>query len=116
MLVRRGLVHVRAAVDVDRLAGDEVAVVGGEEDDGADEVLGLLIALEGAFFSAVGELLGRESAFLLRARDRKPGRDRVDADVVWAQLARERAREADHAGLRRHVVKIEGRAAERRAG
>src|SRR6266850_5625662 len=39
-------VHVGAAVDDQRLAGDEVAVGGGEEGDRADQVLGLLQALE----------------------------------------------------------------------
>src|SRR5882762_7225035 len=39
-------VHVGAAVDDQRLAGDEVAVGGGEEGDRADQVVGLLHALE----------------------------------------------------------------------
>ena len=51
-------VHVHAAVDADGLAGHEVAVVGSEEDDRADQVCGILIALNGAALSAIGQLLG----------------------------------------------------------
>ena len=66
-MINERSVHVRAAVDVDRLAGDEVAVVGSEEYDGADEVVRLLIALKRTPSPAIGELLGRQHAFLLRA-------------------------------------------------
>jgi hypothetical protein len=41
-------VHVKTAVDADRLAGHEVAVVGGEKDHRADEVGRILIAVKGA--------------------------------------------------------------------
>ena len=108
-------VHVRAAVDVDRLAGDEIAVVGSEKDDGADEVIRFLVALEGASLSTVLKLLGCQHAFLLRTGDRESRRDRVHADIIGPQFAREGAGEADHARLRSHVVEKEQRAAERRA-
>jgi len=41
-------VHARAAVDHQRLPGDEVALGGGEEDDRPDEVLRRLRSLQRA--------------------------------------------------------------------
>ena len=65
--------HVHAAVDADGLAGHEVAVVGGEKNYRADQIVGILIALEGAALSAVGELLCTGDAFLVWAGDGRPG-------------------------------------------
>ena len=62
--------HIHAAVDADGLAGHEVAVVGGEEDYRADQIRWILIALEGAALSAVGQLLRTRDAFLVWAGDR----------------------------------------------
>ena len=39
--------HIHAAVDADGLAGHEVAVIGGEKYNRADEIRRVLIALEG---------------------------------------------------------------------
>ena len=86
------------------------------QDDGADEVIRFLVALEGASLSTVLKLLGCQHAFLLRTGDRESRRDRVHANIIGPQFAREGAGEADHARLRSHVVEKERRAAERRAG
>lgn len=59
--------HVHATVDANRLAGHKVTVIGGEEDHRADEIGWILIALDGAALSAVGELFGAGDAFLVRA-------------------------------------------------
>jgi len=45
MRIRIVSVHIHAAVDADRLAGHEVAVVGGEKKHRADKILRILIAL-----------------------------------------------------------------------
>ena len=49
-------------------------------------------------------------------RQRRAGRDGVDVDVIVADFARERAREADDAGFRSDVVNSSGAAVERGAG
>src|SRR3990172_9556552 len=54
---QRRSVHQCAALDVDRLPGDEVAVVGSEKDHRADQVLRKLVALEAATLLSVQALL-----------------------------------------------------------
>jgi hypothetical protein len=56
-----GSAQVVAAVDVDGLARHEVSVRRGEEQDRTDEVLGLLVALEGPLSLLLLDLLGREA-------------------------------------------------------
>src|SRR5512138_955676 len=95
------LEELRAAVDHDRLAGDELAGVAGEIEDGAGEVFALEIALQRLVLAdrdhALLELGAEE--FLGPFRQHSGGRDRVDADPVAPELARQRARDADHRGL-----------------
>ena len=55
------------AVDVDGLAGDEIAVRRAEKDHRPYEVLRILVSLKRAFTPAVLKLLGRQHALLLRA-------------------------------------------------
>jgi len=82
--------HIHAAVDADGLAGHEVAIIGSEEDYGADQIGGLLIALERTALSAVGELLGARDAFLVGAGDGQAGHNGIHTDVVAADFPRER--------------------------
>jgi hypothetical protein len=60
-------VHVHVAVDADGLAGHEIAVIGGQENDRADQVRRVLIALEGAVLAGSDEeiqpLRGFDSGF-----------------------------------------------------
>ena len=58
----KGSVHVHTAVDVDGLAGHKIAVVGGEEDHGANEIGGILFPLKRAALAPVGESLGGHGA------------------------------------------------------
>ena len=59
--------HVHAAVDADRLAGHEVAVVGGDENHRADQIRRVLLALKGAALAGSDEeiqsLRGSDSKF-----------------------------------------------------
>ena len=104
-----------AAIGVDDLPGDEGGRVRGQEQRGADQVfrrLGARNALHG------------DDAFLLRRRhglalDLGEGRarqDRIDGDVVGAELARHRPAHADQRGFRRDVMQIAGPAERHRAG
>src|ERR1700759_3668527 len=75
----------RAAIDHEALAGDEIAVGRGEEEAGADETLGHLLALDRAGIRhrlavigvvvAAADIFGRGEA----------GGDGVDADAVFAE-------------------------------
>lgn len=62
-----GLVHIRAAVDIDRLPGDEITVHGGKKNHCPHEVLRVLISLKRASAPAVLKLLTCQYPFLLRA-------------------------------------------------
>ena len=75
-LIASSLVHVHAAVDADGLAGHKVAVIGSEEDNGAHQVCGILIALNGTALSAIGQLLRTRDSFLVRAGNGQAGHDR----------------------------------------
>src|SRR5262249_39739068 len=61
------LMHVRAAVDTDGLAGHEIAVVGSQKDHRTDQILRVLIALEATALATIGKLLGAGYAFLIGA-------------------------------------------------
>jgi hypothetical protein len=54
--------HRLAAVDIDGLAGHEIARRGGQEHHGADQVGGKLRALDGAAGGARGEMIADEVA------------------------------------------------------
>ena len=96
--------HVHAAVNSDRLAGHEVAIVGRKEDHRANEILRVLITMEGAPFSSVGELFGRHHAFLIGARNGQAGHDRIHANIVVADFTRQSASKPNDCRLRGHVV------------
>ena len=86
-----------------------------EEDDRADDVLGHLVALDRPRRDRdVAQLLDDLRVRLHAGAHREPGRDAVHADVVLAELLRERAGEGDDRALARHVVEEERDAAERR--
>ena len=80
--------HYPAAVDVERLAGDEARLVRDQEGDGGSDVGGdaaslhsLMVEHEALIALGIGMDrlgIGREGA----------GRDRVDGDAVAAELAR----------------------------
>src|SRR6266516_1266863 len=108
------LVHERPAVDDQRLPGDEVALRRGEEDDRADQILRLLHALKRSLPGGGGAHPDDALARIL-LRERAARRDAVDADAVLPELARERAREAQHARFRGDVVDAARRALQRRA-
>ena len=59
--------HIHAAVDANRLAGHEVAVIGREKDYRAYQILRVLIALNRATLSSICQLLGGHDAFLICA-------------------------------------------------
>src|SRR6266540_6487337 len=66
-----------AAVDHDRLAGDEVGARAAEVDDRADHVLGHLVALERSCSDGdVAQLLDHLGVSLHAGRHREAGRDR----------------------------------------
>src|SRR6516165_7704140 len=81
-----------AAVDRDGLAGDEVAFRGSEKNQRPEQVLRMLVALERARLD--GALArGRNMTGIFahhRVAQREAGRQRIDADAVLAELARER--------------------------
>src|ERR671935_3264725 len=111
----RASMDAAAAVDQQRLAGHERAVVRGQIDQRADEVGRHLRATEHPRVD-VGLLALLGDVLLVVAAQREAGRDRVDADAVRSQLAGERAREAHHATLRRRVVDVVRDALEEGAG
>ena len=115
--VRSNQWKILPAVDDDRLPRDERRRRAGEVDDGADDVLRLLIALDRARRDRdVAELLDHLRVLLDALRHREPGRDAVDPHPVLAELLRQRAREGDDGALARHVVEEERNAAKRGAG
>src|SRR4051794_2145432 len=86
--------HGEAAVDDERLAGDELRVVAREEHGGTGEVFGLERALHRRHRGhALDEHVGDD--LLRRLRHRHPGRDAVDGDVVLAELRGHELRQAD---------------------
>src|SRR6185437_3351417 len=110
----RSVLH-RPAIDHQALAGDEIAVGRGEEDTGADDILGQLLALDGAglrhrlavfgVIVAPADILGRGEA----------RRDGVDADAVLAELGRKRPRHAEDRAFGRDIVQHHRRAVPHRA-
>ena len=70
-----------------------------EENDGANEVFGNLRPFDGAAFDARGGIIARGGRDL-RLAQRHAGRNRVDGDVVRAELARQRLRQREQPGLR----------------
>src|SRR4051794_29504283 len=89
------------AVDDEDMAGDEPRLLGGEEQDGGGDVLGLAETPERRATADLRELLVVEANAHLRAQ--VAGRHRVHRDLAGAELARERAREAVEGCLRRAV-------------
>src|SRR3989442_12330722 len=93
----------RPAIDRDGLAGDEVRIGGRQENQGSDQVLRHLVALEGA---ALDRRLARrlQMAGIVvdhAVADGETGAQRVDEDVVRPELARYRPREWVHPALAR---------------
>src|SRR5262249_34284861 len=84
----RSRIHV-AAVDGDRLPGDEIALGRGEEDERAKEILRMLVAMKRARLD--GALTrGRHMAGIFGndgIAEGEAGRERVDADAELAELA-----------------------------
>src|SRR5918994_835660 len=106
----------RPAVDRDGLAGDKIAVAGCEKDQRTQQILGILVALDGAALDRNGARLFQVRGVLQRGlAQRIAGRQRVDADAVIAQLAAERAGKAEDCAFRRDVMQHLRHAARRRA-
>src|SRR2546430_11632574 len=110
-------IHV-AAVDRERLPGDEIAFRRRQENQRAQQVLGMLVApqrtrLHGALARGldVTGILAHHRVAQGEAR-----RQRIDADAVLAKLARERARERHDAALAGDVVQHPRDAAKGGAG
>ncbi len=78
-----------AAVDGDRLPGDEIAVGGGEEDKRTEQILRVGVAADGP--AGDRELAGdchvRGVFGDHRIAERKARRQRIDPDAVFAELA-----------------------------
>src|SRR4029453_6216767 len=99
---RTALVEVLAAVDDDRLAGDEVRRRPREVDDGAGDVLRGLVALDRPRGDRDGTKLFDHVRMPLPALGhREAGGDAVDEHTVLAELTRERAGEGDDRALAR---------------
>src|SRR3974390_2039833 len=93
-------IHV-AAVDRNGLAGDEIALGGGQKDKRAEQVLRGFIPLEraGGDRSLAGGVHMAGIFSKHRVAERKSGRERIHADAVLAELARQRPRERRDAAL-----------------
>ena len=98
---KRNALRQQAAIDLDRLAGDEAGLVGAQERGHVGDDVGL---------AAVGpRLLGELLLVLLRpaAMDQRrrdhAGRDADDADAVGAELGRDVLDQADDGGLGRRI-------------
>src|SRR5262245_41560102 len=110
-------IHV-AAVDGDGLPGDEITVGRGQENQRAQQVLGLLVALERARLhrTLAG---GIHVAGILdhhRVAQGEARRQRIDANAVLTEFARERPRHRHDAALGGDVVQHPGNAAIGRTG
>ena len=90
--------HVRAAIDGNRLAGDEGAGVGAEEFEGAAEVVGGGEAAHGDAGDAHGDD-GVGGDGVGGGGVGEAGGDRVDPDAVGAELAGEDLGERDRRGI-----------------
>ena len=98
------------------MAGDELARVAQQIGDGAGQIAGFQIPLKGLaggddilrLVQFVAEKLGRALGHHGR------GRDRVDANPITAQFARQRPGHADYGGFAGRVVQREGQAIYRR--
>src|SRR5215471_3751759 len=110
-------IHV-AAIDRERLAGDEIALRRRQENERPQKVLGMLVASQRARLDrAVAR--GLNVAGILahhRVAQGEARRQRVDADAVLAELARERTRERHDAALAGDVVQHPRDAAKGGAG
>src|SRR4029079_18724112 len=90
------VVH-RATIYHERLAGHEIAIARGEEYERTEQVFRIGVALEGAAVSHRNALFFNMS-FILEpgiAQD-EAGRKRIDRDTEFAELARQRAGQAQH--------------------
>src|SRR5579883_315064 len=97
------LLHNGAAVDDQTLPGDEIGIGGGEKGDRPDQILGALDAFEGAPLDGTAAHLQDVLVGIFFA-ERAPRDDRVHADVVLPEFARQRPGEPDDPGLGGHVV------------
>ena len=89
-------------------AGDVGGVGGGQEGDDAGDLVGVAMRAERHGGGELGQALVAERGGHV-GRD-GPGRDDVDGDAARAELAGQRAGEADEAGLGGGVVGLAGRA------
>src|SRR5579862_765346 len=94
------------AVNRNGLAGDEIAVGGGKEDERAEKVFGIFVTLDGAAHDRRLLRMGQMAWVFVddAVGERESGCQTVDADVVLTELARNRTGERRHRALRRHVV------------
>src|SRR4030095_14403378 len=101
--------HHGPAVDVPRLTGDVIALLGGEEQRQAGDVIGARDAAGGrhAYHRrgriALGERVLAARGRFAAARIDAAGTDRVDGDAVRRQLLGQHLREPDDPELRRRV-------------
>src|ERR1700720_1791360 len=87
------LIIGRAAVDRDGLAGDKIAVGGGEEHQGSEQIFRVFVALKRAPGQRRRLRMGEMARVLVddAVAERKSRRQIVDADIVLAEFARHRA-------------------------
>src|SRR4051794_12447811 len=107
---KESVAEAEAAVDRQHRAVDVAGFVGGQVAHRRGDLRRLGVPagghlVEDLLLALLGQLVGHVGAH-------EPGRDDVRGDVAGAELARQRAREADQAGLRRRVVRLAGRAGE----
>ena len=100
------LAHVQAAVDVEDLAGDVGGFVAREENDGGGDFAVRAEAAERDHrlhfvFQFLRQRIGHR-------RFDEAGRDGVHGDAARRDFDGDRAREADQARLRRHVIRLPG--------
>ena len=101
-----------AAVDVDGLAGDEIAQRRGQEQHGADDILRAsgCASARAVRRTIRGNLIICSVGF--SSESVLPGARHIDIDVVLADFARQRASETDGCRFRCYVMNSPGRAGE----
>src|SRR3569833_2267319 len=100
--------HDPAAVDIQRLAGDEARRVGGEEGESVGDVVGAAASLQRLMAEDEARIALRFGMDLLGVGREGARRDRVDGNAVGAELARPGAGQADEGAYRLHKRREQG--------
>src|SRR5262249_31668530 len=95
--------EMEPAIDIQQLAGHKIAFWRREKQYGADQIGFHLRALDASLLGAYFLIRGIN---LSPFRDHETGADRVDANIVVAQLTGHSPRHSDQSAFRSHVVNI----------